>query len=229
MDILACSHLSLQLGATAILSDITFGLPQRRRLAVMGPSGSGKSTLLRLFNHLLSPSSGNVLFQGKPVESYPAPQLRRSVGYVPQKPTLFGRTVADDLAYPLTLWKESPRAAELDELLAALALPTAILNKAPVELSGGEQQRVALLRSLLARPQVLLLDEPTSALDEENTQRVEALLRKKADEQDLAWLWVTHQGAQARRIGERLLYLKAGRLMRLGQVDDILTEVAAHD
>ncbi len=178
---------------------------------------------------MLSPSSGNVLFQGKEVESYPPSLLRRLVGYVPQKPFLFGKTAAEDLAYPLQLWKDKAKDGELESMLDALALSASLLEKTPAELSGGEQQRIALIRSLLARPKVLLLDEPTSALDEENSLRVEALLTAKAEAEGLAWLWVTHQAEQARRIGQGLLYLKAGRLMRLGKVDDVLAEVTVHE
>lgn len=229
MDILACSHVALQIGAQPVLSDLTFGLPERKRLAVMGPSGSGKSTLLRLFNQLISPTSGNIMYRGKSVDAYPPQTLRREIAYVPQKPYLFGKTIAEDLAYPLALQKEKSDAAELEKLLESLALPSTILKKTPQQLSGGEQQRVALLRSLLIRPKVLLLDEPTSALDETNTLRVEALLTDLADENDLAWLWVTHQAEQARRIGELLLYLKAGRLMRLGRPNDVLAGVKNDD
>ncbi len=229
LDILACSHVTLQFGAQPVLSDLTFGLPERKRLAVMGPSGSGKSTLLRLFNQLISPTSGNILYRGKSVDAYPPQTLRCEVAYVPQKPYLFGKTVAEDLAYPLELQKQKSDVAELEKLLDALALPSSILQKSPQQLSGGEQQRVALLRSLLVRPKALLLDEPTSALDEANTLRVEALLKDLAEEKDLAWLWVTHQAEQASRIGELLLYLKAGRLLRLGRTNDVLAEVKSND
>ena len=225
MDILACSHVTLQFDSQPVLSDLTFGLPERKRLAVMGPSGSGKSTLLRLFNQLLSPTHGNILYRGQSVDAYQPQELRRAVAYAPQKPYLFGKTVAADLDYPLQLNQEKARPGEIEELLAALALPTEILQKTPQQLSGGEQQRIALIRTLLARPKVLLLDEPTSALDETNTLRVEALLAAKAEAEDLAWIWVTHQAEQARRIGELLLYLKDGRLMRLGKTADVLRGV----
>ena len=84
---------------------------------------------------------------------------------------------------------------------------------------------MALARTLVTKPKILLLDEPTSALDETNTLRVEALLAAKGEAEDLAWIWVTHQAEQARRIGELLLYLKDGRLMRLGKTADVLREV----
>lgn len=174
-------------------------------LVLRGPSGAGKTLLLRAIADL-DPHEGQLILAGQACESMPAPQWRAQVGYLPAEPAWWTEGLAEHFA-------DWPAQAPL---LRRLLLPEN-LGEAPVSrLSTGERQRLALLRALEMRPQVLLLDEPTSALDAQATAAVEELLRERQD-QGLALIWVTHHEAQAQRVGQRQLMLgavdgKAGRL-----------------
>ncbi len=172
---------------------------------VMGPSGSGKSTLLRLCNRLEVPTEGTVEFRGTDVAELDPRDLRRRVGMVFQRPAVFPGTVADNLTVV------DPD-ADVDGLLATVGLPADLAGRPADVLSGGEQQRLCLARTLTTDPEALLMDEPTSALDTEATAQLEALARRLADD-GIPMLWVTHDPGQAERVGDALLRLEDGRLV----------------
>jgi putative ABC transport system ATP-binding protein len=140
-------------------------------VAVVGPSGSGKSTLLRLCNRLEVPTEGRVLFRGDDVAGFDPLRLRRTVGMVFQRPTLFGGTVRDNLEVARPGAGDARYAAALE----SAALDPSFLDRQADELSGGEAQRACLAHTLLTDPEVVLLDEPTSALDHEATLALERL------------------------------------------------------
>jgi len=160
-------------GTAPILTDITVTFPGGRCAAVVGPSGTGKTTLLRLLNRLDEPSGGRILLDDVPITQFNAPDLRRRVGLVPQRPTLLTDTVADELR----VGRADLSADRLETLLARVDLPD-FRDRRCLELSGGQAQRVCLARALAVEPEVLLLDEPTSALDAESAAAVGTLLRE---------------------------------------------------
>ncbi len=174
---------------------------------LLGASGSGKSTLLRLCNRLEVPTSGQVCFRGADISDTDPLALRRRVGMVFQRPTLFPGTVRENLREAL------PDATEEScvRALARAAIDPDYLDRIGDDLSGGEQQRVCLARTLITEPEVLLMDEPTSALDPSSTQQLEELACSVATE-GIPIVWVTHDLAQAERISERHVVLIAGRL-----------------
>jgi putative ABC transport system ATP-binding protein len=182
----------------------------------MGPSGTGKSSLFRMMNLLRSPDVGEIYYCSRNVLEYKPSLLRREVGYVMQKPYLFGKTAEEDLVYPYQLRKQQPNLTEIKTYLAKVNLTEAVLDKRPGELSGGEQQRIALIRSLLVKPRVLLLDEVTASLDETNTAVIEDLLLAEQAEKNLTLLFITHNMEQARRISKKVLYLEAGAVKYYG-------------
>ena len=212
-NLLEVKNLAVEIGGKSLLRDISFTVAAGDSVAVAGPSGCGKSTLLRTLCLLAPPSGGEVFFAGKEFRSYAPPDLRRRIGYVPQKAVLFGKTVAEDLAYPFQIVKEKPDEGRMKKLLAAVGLAAAFFSAKTDTLSGGEAQRVALVRSLLAQPQVLLLDESTSALDVAATAQVEELLQQLRREEGLTLLWVSHQEAQVRRVASRVLGLRSGAVV----------------
>lgn len=195
------------------LDGLTAAIPGRGVTAVFGPSGSGKSTLLRLCNRLELPTSGRVSFYGSDIAGLDPLWLRRRVGMCFQRPTPFPGTVADNLRVA------DPDAdeARMRETLDRVALTGAWLDRDVLALSGGEAQRVCLARTLMARPQVLLLDEPTSAVDAEAAEVIERAVRELAADGTPA-LWVTHDAAQVTRAADRVLRLERGRNLGLSQV-----------
>lgn len=216
MNILEVEALAVAVGGQTLLQQVSFSLAAGGSMAVAGPSGCGKSTLLRALCLLTPPTGGRVRFAGQELFSYPPSQLRRRLGYVPQKAVLFGATVEEDLAYPFAVARSAVDKGRVRALLAAVGLGLRVLEARPATLSGGEAQRVALVRSLLARPEVLLLDESTSALDAQATGQVEELLLRLCREEGLTLLWVSHQKEQLRRVARLVLALEAGRQVYWG-------------
>mgnify|MGYP001820372867 FL=1 len=196
----------VRLGANEVLADVHLEVPGSGITAVLGPSGSGKSTLTRLTNRLLDPTSGTVALRGTDVRSLDVLELRRTVGMVFQRPTLFDGTVRDNLAATGV-----QDLAEHEAMLDTVGLEAAFLDRAGDTLSGGEAQRVCLARALLMRPSVLVADEPTASLDHESVRMLERLARDLADG-GVPILWVTHDLAQVERIADHRVTLEAGRV-----------------
>jgi len=182
------------------LGPLSFSVEAGECLALRGPSGAGKSLLLRAIADL-DPNEGRVSLDGAAREDMPAPDWRRRVAYLAAEAGWWADTVAEHFA-------DWPAARPLVEALGL----TADCGDWPVaRLSTGEKQRLALVRSLLMEPRVLLLDEPTSGLDPDAIERVEALIRARQD-QGVSVLWVTHDRAQARRVARRWLEIENGQL-----------------
>lgn len=183
--------------------------------AVFGPSGSGKTTVLRLCDRLDVPTAGRVLFGGVDVADLDPLRLRHRVGMVFQRPTPFPGTVADNLRVA----RPDASQDEMAEALTRAALSTdnadSWLERDATALSGGEAQRVCLARTLITRPEVLLLDEPTSAMDATATNLVEQAVRGLARD-GMAVLWVTHDATQVARIADQVLRVDGGRCTGVG-------------
>lgn len=175
-----------------ILDNVQFDLVKGEFKLITGPSGCGKSTLLKIIASLLSPTSGQILFNKKNYLTISPEAYRQQVSYCTQTPVLFGSTVYDNLVFPYHLRKLVFNKAKALQDLDYFSLPSSILEKGINELSGGEKQRVSLIRNLQFLPQILLLDEITSALDESNKIKVNELIHQYASKQDIAILWVTH-------------------------------------
>ncbi|MBI5105503.1 MAG: phosphate ABC transporter ATP-binding protein [Solirubrobacterales bacterium] len=186
------------------LRDVTLALPDTGVTVLQGPSGSGKSTLLRLLNRLEAPDEGTVRYRGEDLAQRDVLAHRREVGMVFQAPVVFPGTVADNLAVARP--EEPP-----EELLERVGLPASFLERDASTLSGGEAQRACLARALATRPHVLLMDEPTSALDPAAAEVIERLARELAGG-GVPVVLVTHDDAQARRVGDRIVRVEDGRV-----------------
>jgi putative ABC transport system ATP-binding protein len=198
-----------------VLRDITFALPAGGFLAISGPSGSGKSTLLGLLAGLDRPSSGRVVLDGHDLavlsEDERARLRAEKVGFVFQSfhliPTL---TARENVQVPLELRGEDGR-ARADELLARVGLGDRG-HHYPAQLSGGEQQRVAVARAFAHRPRILFADEPTGNLDAANGSNVVALLRELNGELGTTLVLVTHDPELAAHAG-RIIRLRDGAVV----------------
>lgn len=182
------------------LAPVSFELAAGDCLAVRGASGSGKTLLLRAIADL-DPNRGEVTLDGRDRDAMPAPAWRRLVTYLPAKPAWW----ADDVAAHFDDW------AAAEATVAALGLPPGSRDWPVLQLSTGEQQRLALVRALVQEPRVLLLDEPTSGLDGDSQAAVEALVAERL-RAGAAALWVSHDPAQVARIAGRCLDVAGGRV-----------------
>lgn len=212
--ILETQHLGRVVGGKSLVDDISIQVHAGEVVTLVGPSGSGKSSLLRLLNRLDEPTSGTVLLNGQDYRALNPRVLRRRVGLVTQRAVLLPGTVAENIRFgPRQQDVHMPDAA-IDALLEQVGLH-GYGDWAVQHLSGGEGQRVALLRTLVNEPQVLLLDEPTSALDEASEQAVESLLYHYISQQQRACLLVSHKREQIERLSQRVLVFDAGCLVRV--------------
>lgn len=203
----ALDRVCLDIDGKHLLTDVTCTLPDDGITVLLGPSGAGKTTILRLLNRLEVPTGGEVLFRGDPVAAIDPLALRRRVGMVFQRPAPFPGTVRDNLLV-------ADPGADGDHLAAALRdarLDTAYLDRSADELSGGEAQRMCLARTLVTRPEALLMDEPTSALDPDARRGLERTAHRLA-EGGRPLVWVTHDLEQAERLADDVLVLIDGRV-----------------
>jgi putative ABC transport system ATP-binding protein len=201
--------------AVTILDDITAEIPEKQMVAIVGPSGSGKSTLLGLIAGLDKPTSGSILLDGVDIttlqESQMARYRRRKIGYIFQSfhliPTL---TALENVAVPLELQGDAQAPARASELLAAVGLQERQTHY-PVQLSGGEQQRVAVARAFACHPPILLADEPTGNLDSATGQQVINLILGLNRDHGSTLILVTHDPALA-AYADRIITLRDGRI-----------------
>lgn len=204
-----------------ILQSVSFQIQPGEILAITGPSGAGKSTLLRLLNRLEEPTSGDIRLDNEETRTLPPAELRRRVGFVMQRAYLFPGTVASNIAFGPAQHGIQLETATIDSMLEEVGLP-GYACRGSATLSGGEAQRVSLLRTLANQPELLLLDEPTSALDAANRQSVEDLILRLIRERGLTCIWVTHSPEQA-RLADRVLQLEAGRVAAIGHPQQVLS------
>jgi putative ABC transport system ATP-binding protein len=213
--VLETRHLSRKVGQRALVEDVSVQVAPGEILAVVGPSGAGKSSFLRLLNRLDEPTAGTVLLKGKDYRTITPREVRRRVGMVMQTAYLFPGTVSANIAFGPSQRGETLADAQIASLLARVGL-SGFEHRDVGNLSGGEAQRVALARTLANMPEVLLLDEPTSALDAASVHGIEELLLGIVQERKVACVMVTHDRAQAARLAERAMVMKAGRLVAVG-------------
>ncbi len=181
----------------ALFEDLDIGFERGSFNHIKGPSGSGKSTFLRLLNRLEQPESGEIFFRDRPLSDYPPPVLRHSICYIQQTPTLVPGTVSDNLLisfrFRINRPLPPPEGTELIRLMEDFGLRGIKLSDQATNLSGGQKQRLCLLRSLLLKPEILLLDEPVSALDVESREAVESVIGKLNAEMGITILLASHQ------------------------------------
>ena len=203
-------------GGQDALSGVSFSLAAGELAFVTGPSGAGKSTLLKLIPAIERPTSGSVVVNGQNVGALKraaVPYLRRNLGLVFQDhKLLYDRTVYDNVMLPLSFGTLSPRDAARRVRAALDKVGLLARERAnPIQLSGGEQQRLAIARAVVNRPAVLVADEPTANLDDESAGRVVDILLS-FNQVGVTLLVATHDQGLVARHGRRVLQLAAGRL-----------------
>lgn len=194
-----------------ILKDISITFEKQDFVSIVGPSGSGKSTFLKLCSHLISPVQGKILYNDKDMCHCNPLELRKKIAYVFQTPHLFGNTVEDNMKFPYNLRNKPYEEKNVDKWFKMLGLDLTYLSKDINKLSGGEKQRIAFVRSILFLPEILLLDEVTSALDQENSQRMEEVVRK-LNQEGVTILWITHDRNQNTQVANKIITFESGRI-----------------
>ena len=202
-----------------IFSNLSLSLEKGAFYGIQGPSGSGKTTFLRLINRLEEPLSGEIRFKKTPVTAYPPPELRRSLLYIQQTPTVMDESVEKNLLLPFSFkinrHLTPPHRETTRELMDELNLQNIRMQDHAMTLSVGQMQRLCLVRGLLLNPEVLLLDEPLSALDRENTLAVMTLLERFNQKFGLTLLMISHKTDAAAPMIHRHLEVSDGNVREI--------------
>ena len=208
----------------AVLQNINLSVGKGEVFALIGPTGAGKTTLLRIIDLLEVPGAGEIYFDGKciPRSGKQRLEIRRRMSFIHQKPQVFNLSVYDNVACGLR-WRGEQKnriAKEVDHILEMVGLE-GYKNRNARTLSGGEAQRVALARSLVLEPEVLLLDEPTANLDPVSTEKIEQLISYVARQRNTTMIMATHDMSQGQQLADRIGVLLDGRLVQTGNATDI--------
>ena len=199
-------------GDTLAVDGVDLSIARGSFVALVGASGSGKSTLLKTINRLIEPTAGRVLLDGADVAAGPAPALRRRIGYVFQSIGLFPHmTVAENIGIGPRIAGDPP--ADVARLLDLVDLPHEVATRMPEALSGGQRQRVAIARALAPGAKLLLLDEAFGALDPVTRDALGTRIRDLHDRLGLTTILVTHDMAEALLLADRVLVMRAGRIV----------------
>jgi tungstate transport system ATP-binding protein len=221
IEVLGLSH---SYGEREVLQDLNLSIGKGEVFALIGPTGAGKTTLLRIINLLEVPGEGEIYFDGKciPRSGKQRLEIRRRMSFIHQKPQVFNLSVYDNVACGLK-WrgeKKNKIAEKVDHILEMVGLE-GYKNRNARTLSGGEAQRVALARSLVLEPEILLLDEPTANLDPVSTAKIEQLISYIARQRNTTMIMATHDMSQGQQLAGRIGVLLDGRLVQTGNATDI--------
>lgn len=220
---LRAENLNLYFGQKQILKNINIEFPRNQVTALIGPSGCGKSTLLRSFNrmHDLTPEArveGKLFLDDLDLYSSKnsVTEIRKRIGMVFQKPNPLPKSIYENLSYALTIHNYPKK--NIPDLIEAALKESFLwdevkdeLNKPATKLSGGQQQRLCIARTVVLRPEVILMDEPCSALDPISTKKIEELILKLKE--DFTIVIVTHNMQQAQRISDKVAFMYLGELI----------------
>lgn len=204
-----------------ILHNVTGYFREGRITTFVGPSGAGKTTCLKHINALLSPDTGAVYFKGQNIDDMDLLTLRKKIGMAFQSAPMIQGTVYDNLNLPKSIFSETLEREEASKLLKNVDLEGLSLDQPIKSLSGGERSRVSIARTLVNRPEVLLLDEITASLDYRMVKEIERLVMKLQANYGVTVIWITHDLDQARRVSDDMWFLRKGELIEFGDASFI--------
>lgn len=223
-------HVALRYGEKSVLEDVNLKIKDGEFMVLVGPSGSGKTTMLKMINRLLEPTDGNIYMDDKRIKDYNQRDLRLSTGYVLQQIALFPNlTVAENIAIipEMKGWNKDKIKQNTAELLEMVGLPAKeYAGRLPSMLSGGEQQRVGIVRAIIGEPRILLMDEPFSALDAISRKQLQVLTKKLHNEFGVTIIFVTHDTDEALLLADRIAVLQNGRICQIDKPNAILENPA---
>ena len=212
-------HIEKNYGSFHASRDVSFCVDKGKLVALLGPSGSGKTTTLKMINRLLTPTEGTVLIDGSDISQLEPRKLRMNIGYVLQTGALFPNlTVYENIEIipEMKGWPKAERQKTIRAYLSLVGLDAdQYMNRYPRDLSGGEQQRVGILRAIVAKPDILLMDEPFSALDPISRNQLQELIKHLHETFKMTIVFVTHDMAEAVKLGDRLCVMSSGEVVQL--------------
>ncbi|MCT1183729.1 ABC transporter ATP-binding protein [Lactococcus lactis] len=208
-----------------ILDHANFTIKDQEFFVLVGPSGSGKTTTLKMINQLVTHSEGKILINNEEISTANLRKLRLSVGYVLQQIALFPNlTVSENIALipEMKGWDKAKIADRTNELLDLVGLnPKDYARRQPSELSGGEQQRVGILRAIAANPKIVLMDEPFSALDPISRRQLQIFIKDLQKKMNLTVVFVTHDLDEALYLADRVAVMNDGLIQQIAEPADI--------
>ena len=223
-ELIRLTNLVMEFDGERILDSINLYINDKEFLTLLGPSGCGKTTTLRVIGGFLTPTSGDVLFDGKRINDVPAYQ--RKINTVFQRYALFPHLdVYDNIAFGLRIAKLSE--AEIDERVTEMLEIVSLKgfeNRKVASLSGCQQQRVAIARALVNRPKVLLLDEPLGALDLRLRKDMQNELKRIQQAMGITFIYVTHDQEEALTMSDTIVVMDKGKIQQIGRPEDIYNE-----
>ena len=220
-------NISKKVGNKVILDDISLKIDEGSFVVFIGPSGCGKTTTLKLMNKLISPTSGEIYIDDKPISKEDPIKLRRNIGYVIQSIGLFPHlTIRENIELIPKLKKEKSH-EEIEkstiELMNMVGLnPNEFLDKYPSELSGGQQQRIGLVRAIATDAEIILMDEPFSALDPITRTQLQEWLYSLQEELKKTIVFVTHDMDEALKLADKICIMKDGKIQQYDTVENLL-------
>lgn len=224
-NLIEFSNVSKNYQNKTILKKINLNIRDGEFLVLVGPSGSGKSTTLKMINRLIEPTDGEIFIGAQNIEDIDLRKLRLSIGYVSQQNTLFPNlSVAENISLVLELNKidKKERQAKIIELLKLVNLSQDYLQKMPDQLSGGEKQRINILRAIAAGQKIILMDEPFSALDPILRKQLQNWIKQLHKKLKTTIIFVTHDIDETLSLADKIALINHGELIQVDTPDNIL-------
>ena len=224
-------HVSLSYGSQKILDDISFEIEEGQMAVLIGSSGCGKTTTLKMINRLIEPTSGKILLNGEDITAKDKVELRRHIGYVIQQIGLFpNMTVEQNICVVPKLLRYSREECDriVHELMETVNLPyEQYAHKYPSEMSGGQQQRIGILRALAASPPIVLMDEPFSALDPMTRRALQQEVRSLQQKLGKTFVFVTHDMEEALDLADVIIFMDHGKIVQMAPPEEMLAHPAS--
>lgn len=211
-----------------VVSNVDLTIEDNEFFVLIGPSGSGKTTTLKMINRLIPLTTGYIRINGKMISEYPLNELRWDIGYVLQQIALFPHMTIEEnitIVPEMKKWPKEKMQERVTELLDSVGLePEKYRHRMPSELSGGEQQRVGIVRALAADPEIILMDEPFSALDPISRASLQQDILEMKQKLNKTFVFVTHDMREALMLGDRICIFNQGEIVQIGTPNEIVQQ-----
>ncbi|MBE6169273.1 MAG: ABC transporter ATP-binding protein [Enterococcus casseliflavus] len=226
--IIEFKNVSKKFDQKLVIDQLDLSINKGEIFVLVGPSGSGKTTTLKMINALSEPTDGDIYFKEKRIKEYNIQKMRWQMGYVLQQIALFPTMDVKqniEVIPEMLGWSKKDRSEAVDRLLTQVKLdPEQYRHRMPKELSGGEQQRIGILRALAANPEIILMDEPFSALDPISRNSLQELVLDLHKELGTTIIFVTHNMKEAVKLGTRIAVMNQGKIVQCDTPEVIVSQ-----